>query len=368
MLDTFRQTIIEAPGFYVGWGGFAIGFLFGFIVHRTNFCTMGSISDILSFGDHRRFRTWMLVIAVAIIGAQYLQFIGAVDLSASMYMRPALTWFGHVVGGLMFGFGMVLAGGCVGRNLVRVGSGHVGALIVLVVTGIFAYMTIGGIFGPLRLQIFDIGDVDLAAMDIPNQGLVAILTAATGIDAGWVNLMVIAAIVGALLVYCFMDSDFRSSPAHLIAGVGIGLCVVAGWALTGLAFDEMADTMVPTTSLTFVRPSGDTIEYLTRYTALGPPGFGVASLIGTIAGSFVSAIMMKRFHIAAFAGVTDTLRNLGGGALMGVGGVLAFGCTIGQAMTGISTLAVGSLITSVAIISGGIVGVKYVEWRISQEV
>ena len=142
MFDGLREIILESPETYVSVGGFIIGLIFGFIVFRTNFCTMGSISDILSFGDYRRFRAWLLAAAVAIAGAQLLEHLGAVDLTASMYLQPTVSWLGNVLGGLLFGFGMVLAGGCVSRNLARIGGGDVGSLIVLIVTGIFAFMAI----------------------------------------------------------------------------------------------------------------------------------------------------------------------------------------------------------------------------------
>ncbi len=368
MIEALRETIIETPGTYIMWCGFLIGLVFGFIVNRTNFCSMGSISDIVNFGDYRRMRAWLLAAAVALIGAQFLQANEVTNLSTSLYMQPSFGWLGHVVGGLMFGFGMVLSGGCVSRNLVRVGGGNIGSLVVLIVIGLFAYMTIGGIIGPVRQAAVAGTALGLQDIGIEIQGLDAILTAMTGAAAGTVNLLITAAIAAAVLIYCFKDKDFRTSPPHIIAGVGIGLCVMAGWALTGLAFDDLADTPVPVISLSFVRPSGDTLDYLTRFTALGLPGFGVVTLFGTILGSFLAAIMTGRFRLAGFADTKDTMRNLGGAALMGIGGVAGLGCTIGQAVTGVSTLAIGSFVTFLFIAIGGYAGIKYMEWRIMQEV
>lgn len=367
MFDALRETILESPETYVSVGGFVIGLFFGFIVYRTNFCTMGSISDILSFGDYRRFRAWLLAAAVAIIGAQVLQSLGAVDLSASMYLQPTIAWVGSVLGGLLFGFGMVLAGGCVSRNLARMGGGNIGSLIVLIVTGIFAFMAIGGLLGPLRAALTSIGEINLDAIEASSQGLDVIIASLTGVEETTTNVLISGLLVLAIFVYCFKDEQFRTSKSNLIAGFSIGLCVVAGWALTGLAFDELAETPVPPISLTYVRPAGDTIEYLTRFTAFGAPGFGVVTVFGAIFGSFLAAMSMGRFKLTGFADVNDTLRNLGGAALMGVGGVMALGCTVGQAMTGFSTLAVGSILTFVFIILGGITGVKYMEWRIMSE-
>ena len=328
---------------------------------------MGSISDILSFGDYRRFRAWLLAAAVAIIGAQVLQFLGVVDLSASMYLQPTIAWVGSVLGGLFFGFGMVLAGGCVSRNLARIGGGNVGSLIVLIVTGIFAFMAIGGLLGPLRAALTAIGEIDLGTIGASTQGLDVIVASLTGAQQSTMNVLISGLLVLVIFVYCFKDEQFRTSKSNLIAGIGIGLCVIAGWALTGLAFDELAETPVPPISLTYVRPAGDTIEYLTRFTAFGAPGFGVVTVFGAIFGSFLAAQSARQFRLTAFADVKDTLRNMGGAALMGVGGVMALGCTVGQAMTGFSTLAVGSILTFIFIVVGGVAGVKYMEWRIMSE-
>ncbi len=367
MIEGLKETILDSPDTYVAIGGFIIGMVFGFVVYRTNFCTMGSLSDLLSFGDYRRFRAWLLAAAVAIVGAQFFQYVGAVDLSASMYLRPTVSWVGNVLGGLIFGFGMVLAGGCVSRNLARLGGGDLGSLVVLIVTGMFAYMAIGGLIGPLRAAVVAIGEIDLAPIGAADQGLGTILAAVSGMQPSSASVLVSVIIVAAVLVYCLKDSQFRSSPPHLVSGIGIGLCVAFGWALTGLGFDELADTPMQPISLTYVRPAGDAIEYLTRFTALGLPGFGVVTVFGAIAGSFLAAVSMKRFRFSTFANAPDALRNLGGAALMGIGGVMALGCTVGQAITGSSTLAVGSFITFVFIVAGGIGGLKYMEWRIMSQ-
>jgi len=170
MIDTLKEIVIESPAFYIGWGGLLIGIVFGFIVYRTNFCTMGSISDIMSFGDFRRFRSWMLAVAVAILGVALLQAIGVADMANSMYLSPNFGWLGNVVGGLMFGFGMVFSGGCISRNLVRAGSGDLRSVVILLVTGLFAFMTIGGLLGPARVAIFGPATVNLGDLNMATQG------------------------------------------------------------------------------------------------------------------------------------------------------------------------------------------------------
>ncbi len=367
MLDAWKETVLDSAGMYVGFGGLLIGIAFGFLVYRTNFCTMGAISDILSFGDYRRFRAWLLAIATAIAGAALVSWLGVADLSASIYLTPQFNWAGNIVGGLMFGFGMVFAGGCTSRNLVRAGAGDLRSLMVMVVVGLFGYMTIGGIIGPLRVKLFGPVTVDLGTHGMETQSMAEMLSTATGMTMALAGQIVLAVLLVGLLGYIFMNKAFRSSPVHIISGIGIGLCVVAGWFLTGLAFDEWADN--PTlTSLTYVRPAGDTLDYLTRFTAYGAPSFAVVTTAGALLGGFIASVMAGKFAVSTFADGKDTVRNLFGAAMMGVGGVVALGCTVGQGVTGVSTLAAGSVIALVSIILGGIIGMKYLEWRLMQDV
>ena len=202
-----------------------------------------------------------------------------------MYLGATFNWFGNVAGGLMFGFGMVFAGGCASRNLARVGGGDLRALLTLIVLGLFAYMAIGGILGPIRAALEQATSFALPA---PTQGLGDLLARMLGMAAGTARTTVAAAIFAAALIYCFKDAEFRSSPVHVLSGIGIGLCVVVGWALTGLAFDDLADRPTAPISLTYVRPTGDALEWLQRYTAGPLPGFGVASVFGAILGALVT--------------------------------------------------------------------------------
>lgn len=360
-MEIWKEAVVDSAAFYVGWGGLIIGVVFGYIVYRTNFCTMGSISDILSFGDFRRFRSWLLAGATGILGVAVVQSLEVADLNQSRYLSPSFAWGANIAGGLLFGFGMVFSGGCVSRNLVRAGSGDLRSTVVLIITGIFAYMTIGGLIGPVRVALFSAPTLDLANMGLSSQSLGSVFSALTGIDQAVTSTIAVIAIAGAILIYCFMDSGFRTSPQHIWAGVGLGLCVVAGWFLTALAFDDFAEIPVQLVSLSFVRPAGDSLEYLMRYTALSAPGFGIVTTVGTLIGGFLGALSMKRLHLTTFADKSDTLRNMFGAALMGIGGVLALGCTVGQAMTGFSTLAVGSIVTFVFIVVGGVAGIKTME-------
>ncbi|MEX2482470.1 MAG: YeeE/YedE family protein [Gammaproteobacteria bacterium] len=357
-MEALREHIVEHAPLWLAWGGFCIGIVFGWVVQQSHFCVMGSISDILSFADYRRFRSWLLAIAVALLGTQALASAGVVDLELSMYLAPSFNWLGNLVGGVLFGIGMVFAGGCTSRNLVRLGGGDVRALVVLVVVGITAYMTLGGILGPARAWL-----EEHSALSLETSQSAAALLAASGAGSAATLGWVISGLLGAgLVAYCFGASDFRTSPRHIAGGIGVGLCVVAGWALTGLSYDEFAAAPKAPISLTYVRPSGDTLEYLERYTAAPVPGFGVASVFGALAGALAAALATGRFKLTGFADPADTLRNLAGAALMGIGGIMALGCTIGQGVTGVATLAVGSMLSLGAIVAGGVIGVKWLEY------
>jgi uncharacterized membrane protein YedE/YeeE len=357
MIEALRDSIGEHTATYLALGGLVIGCVFGAVVFATNFCAMGSLSDIHNFGDWRRFRAWVLAAAVALVGAQLLQAGGVVALDKSMYLAGSgLNWVGHILGGLMFGFGMVFTGGCPSRNLARAGGGDLRSLLTLIALGLFAYMALGGIFAPLRSAL-----EQATAASIEPRSLGDLVGRAGGLTSSRASLLVTGLIAAATLVYCFKDARFRSSAVHVGSGVAVGLIVVAGWALTGLAFDDMATRPVPPISLTYVRPAGDALQWLTLYTAAPVPGFGTASVFGALIGACAASLAMGRFRFATFSDTGDTLRTLAGAALMGMGGVMALGCTVGQSITGVSTLALGSFLTFASIVAGGFYGLRVLE-------
>jgi len=343
----------------VGIAGFVAGLLFGATANRTNFCTMGSLSDIVFMGNYNRFRAWILAIAVAVIGAQALHIMGVIDLYKSIYQTTNFGWLGAIIGGLIFGFGMTMAGGCAGKNMVRIGSGNLKSVIVVIVMGIFAYMTLRGLIGVARIELENFSNIDLSTMGLQSQGIVDMIAAAIGTEAENVRPALTAIVAGVLLVYCFKDASFRSSRGDVLGGLIIGALVVSGWWITGvLGFDDFEP--LPLFSFTFVSPAGESIQYLMTFTG-ATINFGIATVGGVIVGSFLVAMATESFRIEAFSDTDDMKRHLFGAAIMGIGGVLALGCTIGQGITGFSTLALGSLIALISIIVGGIIGLKYLE-------
>jgi uncharacterized protein len=343
----------------VGAAGFAAGGVFGAVAQRTNFCTMGALSDIAVMGDWRRMRAWMLAIAVAILGTQGMQAAGVVDIGQSIYLTANLGWAGAILGGLLFGFGMTMAGGCGNKTLVRIGAGNLKSLVVFLVLGLFAYMTLRGLVAVTRVQVEALTNVDLHARGLSGQGLPEMLAAVTGIAKPVAQAVLAGGISLALLVFCFKDADFRASPVNIFAGLVIGAMVPVGWWITGvLGNDDFSP--VPLASFTFAAPMGDALQYLMTYTG-STITFGIATIGGVIAGAFVTAVATSRFHLEGFADTDDILRHMGGAAIMGIGAVLALGCTIGQGLTGMSTLALGSLLALVSIMVGGVLGLRTLE-------
>ena len=343
----------------VGLGGFVTGLVFGATVQRTNFCTMGAISDLVLMGDGRRFRAWTLAIAVAIIGTQALHFTGAININKSIYLTSNLGWLGAIIGGAMFGFGMTQAGGCGSKTLVRLGAGNLKSLVVAIVLGIVAYMTLRGLFALVRVQIEAATNIELKTRGLDNQNVGEMAGALLGLPTDTARIAAAAALSAALLIFCVKDEAFRRSPTNIMAGIIIGLTAVAGWAVTGiLGADEFEP--VPLASITFVAPVAESLQYLMTFTG-ATVNFGIAVVGGVIAGSFLVAVATRTFQIESFTDRGDLLRHLTGAALMGAGGVLALGCTIGQGISGMSTLALGSVIAWLSIIGGGYLGIKYLE-------
>lgn len=338
---------------------FAAGIIFGATAQRTNFCTMGAISDMVNFQDFRRLRAWLLAIAVATLGSQLLHLGGVIDLDQSIYLTPNLGWLGAVMGGLLFGFGMTLTGGCGNKTLVRLGAGNLKSLVVAIVLGIFAYMTLRGLIGAARVNLIEATNIDLAATGLATQGLPDMMAAVTGMPVPATRSVTTVAVVLCLLWWVFKDAAFRASPANIAGGLIIGALIPVGWLITGVVGRDDFDP-TPLASFTFIAPVGESLMYLMTFTGANI-NFGIATVGGVIVGSFVMAIATKTFRIESFVDANDMIRHIVGAAMMGVGGVMALGCTIGQGITGVSTLAVGSVLALLSILAGGVYGMKYLE-------
>jgi len=336
---------------------------------------MGAVSDWVAMGDLTRMRMWLLAIAVALLGASALHLAGLVDLSKSIYPSPNFTWLSHLVGGFLFGVGMTLGSGCGSKTLIRVGAGNLKSLVVYVFLGIAAYMTLRGIFGAFR-----VGVLERAAIALPTgQDLPSLLSLLTGVSAGvWMALLALA-VAGALVAFVYAGRQFRSSFDYTLGGVVTGLVVVGGWYVSGhvghVAEDPntLQEAFIATSTgrmeaFSFVAPLAFTLEYLMLWTDKSRViTFGIASAAGVIAGSLAYALATRTFRWEGFRDAEDTALHMVGGILMGFGGITALGCTIGQGISGLSTLALGSIITFAAIIAGSAATVKWQYWRLMRQ-
>ena len=361
---------------------FAVAVVLGAVTSKTNFCAMGAVSDWVNIGDTGRMRAWVFSMAVALAGVVALEATGVVNLSGETfppYRSANFAWIRYLLGGLMFGIGMTLASGCGNKTMVRIGGGNLKSLTVLVVASVCAYLMLWTpVFEKAFLPWVSATSINLQSHGVANQELGTVLAGMLGMGMSkYVNLAVAAAVVVVLLFFVFNSADFRGEPDHMLGGAVVGLAVVFGWWLTGggigREWKEYADmaTVVPSRvqiqSYTFVSPMGDTLRYLLEPRNFSLVNFGVMALSGVILGSAVWSILAREFRFEWFAGWKDFGAHVLGGALMGTGGVLAMGCTIGQAVTGVSTLAVGSILAFLAIVIGAAGTMKYQYWRIQRE-
>ena len=351
---------------------FALAFVFGAVAQRVNFCTMGAIADIANFGDWRRMRMWLLAIAVAVAGTGLMQWLGWIDIGKSIYTSAQVPWLSHIVGGFLFGFGMTLASGCGSKTLLRIGAGNLKSLIVLVFLAAGAYMTLKGVFAPLRAFGLDVVRFDAGAKssDLPS---LAIATGVTSARA-WLPLVIAAA----LAVFVFGNRDFRTSREYVVGGLVIGAVIVGGWYVTAhLGYlpedpQTLEEKFVATNSgrpesYSFVAPTAYLLELLLLWTDRSRVvTFGIAGVLGMLLGAAAVAVATRTFRWESFASVEDMSNHVVGGLLMGFGGVTALGCTIGQGISGVSTLAVGSFIALAAIVAGCVSALRYQSWRIER--
>ena len=368
-LPTYLPTLVAALAA-------ALAFVFGAVANRVNFCTMGAVVDIALFGDWRRMRMWVLAIAVAIVGTGVLVATGAIDTAKTIYTTREVRWLSCLVGGFLFGFGMTLASGCGSKTLIRAGAGNLKSVVVMIVLGISAYMTLKGLFAVWRVGAldpwrFDVGGMGAATSDLPA------LAVAMGAPA-IAKLALPLALAAALVAFVLKDRDFRAAPDMIVGGIVIGLVIVGGWYVSGhvgyLAEDPatleekfLATNSGRMESFSFVAPVAYTLELLMLWSDTSRiVTFGVAGVLGMLAGSAAYALASKTFRWEGFGSVEDVANHLAGAVLMGFGGVTALGCTIGQGITGVSTLAVGSLLALAAIIMGSVMAVRYQVWRLER--
>ncbi len=388
------EDFASAQSFFL-WSTFAIALIMGAVVNKTNFCTMGAVSDWVNMGDTGRMRAWVLAIAVGVLGVMGLEAAGLVNVSNTFppYRQTNLVWLENVLGGILFGIGMTLASGCGNKTLIRIGGGNLKSIMVLLVIALIAYFMINPFPGSdktLYSTLFYSWTNPTAVTLSTNQDLGAMLFG----DSAATGRMVMGAVIGGLLlVWAFKSAEFRTNFDNILGGLVVGLAVLAAWYVTSNitvnADGEMmslqtyaqdwelyapADAVKPAStaalasqSFTFINPMGQTLGYAANGFDRTLLTFGIMALAGVIAGSLLWSLISRSFRIEWFASGRDFVNHLVGAILMGFGGVLAMGCTIGQGITGFSTLALGSILTFVAIVLGSAVTMKVQYYKMVYE-
>jgi uncharacterized membrane protein YedE/YeeE len=388
------ENFFAAQSFWL-WAIFGVALVLGAVVNKTNFCTMGAVSDMVNMGDYGRFRAWLLAIAVALIGMVVLEQLGLVAPADAFppYRAGQLIWAENILGGLMFGVGMTLASGCGNKCLIRVGGGNLKSVMVMLVIAVIAYFMVSPFPGSdqtlMTLLFYDW--LRPLAIDLgPSQDLGTLVAGEGGLSAR----LVIGLVLGlGLLWVVFRAADFRRSFDNILGGLAVGLAVLAAWYVTSnvtLDLDgesyslrqyvqdwsfladspegKPADSRpLSPQSFTFINPMGQTLGWAAGGFAGSLLTFGVMALFGVIGGSLLWALLSRSFRIEWFSSAGDFANHLVGAVLMGFGGVLAMGCTIGQAVTGISTLALGSFLTFGAIVLGSALTMKVQYYKLVYE-
>jgi uncharacterized protein len=357
----------------VVWGGLLIGVALGALAQATRFCTMGALADWVAYGGRARLLMWALAVAVAALGTLGLTEIGWLDATRTVPWSERFLWLSYLVGGAVFGVGMVLASGCPQRNLVKAASGSLKAWVTLLVAAVSAQMTLRGVLAEARVSGLDALGVQLTHP----QDLGSMLATVIAVPAGTLRWAVLIAglVLAAALLW---RARKEMGGAQWIGGVGIGLLVVAAWTLTGhIGFiAEHPDTLEATWSgtyshrpeaLTFTAPVAHSLDLLTLWSDRNNlASFGVMVTLGVLLGSALSAALRREFHVEAFRSAGDMGNHLLGAVLMGFGGVTAMGCSIGQGISGLSLLSAGSCLAVAGICGGAVLTLRLQAWRIER--
>ncbi len=389
------ESFAESLSFFL-WSTFILSVVLGVVVNKTNFCTMGAVSDMVNMSDFGRFRAWLLAIAVATIGVSVFEYMELVEVSDTFppYRDSSLIYIENILGGFLFGIGMTFASGCGNKTLIRIGGGNIKSIMVFIIIAIIAYyMTnpfpdsdktlYSALFydwvNPLAISLDtkqDIGAMLGGSENTQPMRIVAGLVVASG-----------------MLFYIFKAADFRTNKDNILAGIAIGLIIVTAWYMSSnitvsaedsqyslsdyyAEWDMLAEdnegkpatgrTLSPQ-SFTFINPIGQSFGYVKDSFNPALLTFGLVSVFGVILGSLLWSLISKSFRIEWFVDFRDFLNHFFGAILMGFGGVLALGCTIGQGITGMSTLALGSILTFISIIFGSALTMKIQYYKLVYE-
>jgi hypothetical protein len=380
------------------WSVFAIAFILGLVVNKTNFCTMGAVSDLVNIGDTGRMRAWMFAMAVAIIGVVIIEAGGlaSVDSTLPPYRGNNFAWLEYILGGIMFGVGMTLGSGCGNKTLIRIGGGNLKSVVLFAVVAVCAYFMLNpfpGSDSTLYSILFYSWTNPATASLASQQDLGSVISNTIGTEMATTRTIIGLLLAALLIWFVFKSADFRNNFDNKLAGLTVGGAVLAAWfATSGMVTINADDEAMNWTeyasaeswdmleddaearprdagvqSFTFINPMGQTLRYTLKDFDQAYLTFGLVAIMGVILGSFLWSLIAKAFRIEWFLDIKDFITHLVGGVLMGVGGVLAMGCTIGQGITGVSTLSMGSVLALLSIIFGSALTMKMQYYRMMHE-
>jgi uncharacterized membrane protein YedE/YeeE len=388
------ESFAEGLSFFL-WSTFIIALIMGAVVNKTNFCTMGAVSDMVNMGDYGRFRAWLLAIAVALLGVTALEYLGMVEVNDTFppYRNGQLVFGENILGGLLFGIGMTFASGCGNKTLIRIGGGNLKSVMVFIIIALIAWYMINP-FPDSDKTLFSVLFYDwirpISANLTTQQDIGAVLSSENTAIAR----LVAGSMIGLLLLFfIFRSADFRSSKDNILGGTVVGLVILAAWyTSSNITIDAMGDaysmsdyygewemladsdegkpergTAVAAQSFTFINPIGQSYGYVQSSLDKSMVSFGLVAVFGVILGSLLWSLLSRSFRIEWFVNMKDFLMHFIGAVLMGFGGVMAMGCTIGQGITGVSTLAIGSILTFFAIVFGSALTMKIQYYKLVYE-
>jgi len=389
------DSFISAQSFFL-WAIFVVALVMGAVVNKTNFCTMGAVSDWVNIGDTGRFRAWLFAIAIALLGVTLLEALGLVDVSGAFppYRGSQFIWAENLLGGILFGIGMTLASGCGNKCLVRIGGGNLKSILVFGVIAVIAYFMVNPFPGSDQ-TLFTVLFYDwIRPLAVNMSGSQDLGRLVAGSEHAATARMVIGGVLAALLlIIVFSSRDFRGSFDNILGGLVVGLAVLAAWYVTSNVqinidgdhyslqsyarqWDFLADSgagkpadtrPLAAQSFTFINPMGQVAGYSAAGFSKAYLTFGVVAVLGVVLGSLLWSLLSRSFRFEWFSSLRDFVYHLVGATLMGFGGVLALGCTIGQGITGISTLALGSFIAFGGIVLGSALTMKVQYYKMVYE-
>jgi hypothetical protein len=388
------DSFIEAESALL-WGAFVLALVMGAVVNKTNFCTMGAVSDLVNMGDTGRIRAWLFAIAVAVFGVAVLEYAGLVEASGTFppYRAGNLVWAENILGGLMFGVGMTLASGCGNKTLIRIGGGNLKSVVVFSIIALIAYFMVNPFPGSDQtlMSVLFYDWIRPLAFDLGESQDLGYLVAGEAAAGGRLVIGISFGLV--LLAFVLKSADFRGNRDNILGGLVVGLAVLGAWYISsavGVATDDgtlslsgyyeewdmLADSEegkpaqgrpLAAQSYTFINPMGQALGYAAGGFERALLTFGVVAVVGVVLGSLLWSLISRGFRIEWFNSIQDAGNHIVGAVLMGFGGTLAMGCTVGQAITGVSTLAVGSILTFAAIFLGSALTMKVQYYKMVYE-